>query len=89
MSCDCPAPIEPHIVYGFFERDRCVYVGLTSERRWPARRYEHETRSTWWAPDLCSHPLGTFPTREEAARAEADLIIEFQPRNNRQVPCRP
>lgn len=80
--------IKEHVIYGFFDDDRCVYIGRTTAERVHQRRWEHKHRSAWWHPALTFSEIGRFlGTLADANNAEGDLIRTFAPRYNIQIPA--
>jgi len=70
----------PTTLYRFFnEAGELLYVGITGNTK--GRLKHHRKHATWWS-QATTHRLESFPTREEAAVAEAHAIRQEAPIHN-------
>lgn len=69
-------------LYLYFDRDSVLlYVGITN--RGIKRNSEHNLDKAWW-PYVARQEIRHLPGRQEAVRAERELIAERRPPFNRQ-----
>jgi len=67
-------------LYRFFNSDdELLYAGISAD---PAFRWKEHRRSKPWAGEVTMRVIEWFPTREEALRAESDVILCERPRYN-------
>jgi hypothetical protein len=76
-------PTRPHpdhvALYRFFAATGgLLYIGICDE---PVKRWYAHADKPWW-PEVCTFRVVWFPSREEAASAEAAAILEERPEYN-------
>ena len=74
----------PTTLYRFYAMSGALlYVGITSNP--DARFKQHAADKAWW-PDVARKTVCQYPSRAEAADAEARAIRDEQPIHNKQFP---
>lgn len=77
----------PTTLYRLFDAaGELLYVGISGN--WADRFGHHANHQSWW-PHVAKITLEVFPTRPEAAKAEAAAIEQEHPRYNRRPGHRP
>lgn len=67
----------PTSVYRYYDSDGAlVYVGITSKG--PQRQSQHTVTAEWW-PHVARQDVEHYPSRDEAAARERELIQRFRP----------